>query len=86
VLAGLIQEADGPPIEYATQMGDTGLDSICVAYFIGELQQFYGLGDALYKMLVAANRPILQVRVSDLVEFIARDTSKAAAAPLEGAA
>ena len=86
VLAALSEDADGSPIGYETRLGDTGLDSICIAYFIGDLQVFYGLGDALYKRLIVAGLPLLEVRVSELVEFILGDLAPVAVASAQGAA
>jgi len=70
VLRSLTQDVDVDPITLQTCLGDTGLDSVCVAYLIGEIQQYYGLKDALYRALVKANLPILTIRVYQLVDCV----------------
>lgn len=70
MLEVLIQDPGGPPVTSATRLSDAGLDSICSAYLIGELQQFYGLGDILYRKLFVADNPVQHIQVCDLVELI----------------
>lgn len=70
LLQSLTQDTDIGPITLDTRLSDTGLDSVCVAYLIGEVQQYYELHDALYRALVTANVPILSLQVSRLVDSI----------------
>lgn len=70
MLRTLTEDIDVDPITLQTPLCDTGLDSVCVAYLIGEIQQYYGLQDAVYKALVKANLPILTIRVFQLVDCV----------------
>jgi hypothetical protein len=70
MLRTLTNDVDIDPITLQTYMGDTGLDSVCMAYLIGEIQQKYELQDAVYRALVKANSPILTLRVSEIVDCV----------------
>ena len=59
-----------------TQLCDLGIDSVCVAYLIGDVQQHYALGDALYTALVTAGKPIMTLRISHLVDHICQARSE----------
>ena len=75
MLRSLTQDVDIGPITLQTCLGDTGLDSVCIAYLIGEIQQYYRLKDALYRALVKANMPILTLRVYQLVDCVCESLS-----------
>jgi len=70
MLRTLTQDVDIDPITLQTCLGDTGLDSVCVAYLIGEIQQQYALRDCVYRALVKTNTPILTLRVSEIVDCV----------------
>jgi hypothetical protein len=70
MISSLTQEMDLAPITLESCLGDTGLDSVSVAYLIGEIQQHYRMGDGLYKALVRANFPILKTQVGTLVDLV----------------
>ena len=55
-----------------TPFCDLGVDSVCLAYLVGDLQQQHGLGDALYRGLVDFGQPLSQLRVSQLADQLCR--------------
>jgi hypothetical protein len=69
-LRSLTEDVDIDTITLQTCMGDTGLDSVCVAYLIGDIQQKYELGDAVYRALVPGVSPILTLQVSEIVDCV----------------
>src|SRR5580698_4982644 len=70
ILRSLVQDEDATPITLETCLGDTGLDSVCGACLIGDIQQSYGLRDALYTALVKPSVPVLTLRVSQFVDCV----------------
>jgi len=79
ILQTLAQDCN-VPITSETSFEEIGVDSVSVAYLIGEIQQSYGLRDALYKALVKNNEPILALHLSKFVdclcEALGDDSSK----------
>jgi hypothetical protein len=51
-------------------LSDTGLDSVCIAYLIGDLQQYYALNDSLFTAITAAQLPLMAMTVSRLIDFV----------------
>jgi hypothetical protein len=70
ILQSLAVDSDPEAITGETALGDIGLDSVSIAYLIGEIQQSYGLRDALYRTLLGTNLPIVNLRVSHFVDRI----------------
>jgi acyl carrier protein len=83
ILQSLLIDKDPGPITLETALGDTGLDSVCVASLIGDIQQSYGLRSALFRALVKPNVPILTLRVSEIVDCVC-ETLALPAAKVEG--
>jgi hypothetical protein len=72
ILQSLALDSDAEAITGETALGDIGLDSVSIAYLIGEIQQSYGLRDALYRALLGGANPppIVNLRVSHLIDSI----------------
>jgi acyl carrier protein len=84
MLRTLTEDVNIDPITLQTYLGDTGLDSVCMAYLIGEVQQKYELQDAVYRALVKANSPILTLRVSEIVNCVCECLLRNSTAEQEG--
>lgn len=69
-LRSVTEGVDIDEITLQTCVGDTGLDSVCVAYLIGDIQQNYKLGDAVYRALIPGESPILTLRVTEIVDCV----------------
>jgi len=69
ILRSLVQDSD-VAITSEASFEEIGLDSVSVVYLIGEIQQSFGLRDALYKALVKNNEPLLALRVARFAECV----------------
>ena len=71
---GILQEitADWDVGEISTEsrLATLNLESINFVYFIAELQQKYALQQQLFTRIRAADRPIADLRVGDVVNFV----------------
>jgi acyl carrier protein len=70
VLREVTADWDVGEISAETSLGNLGLESINLVYFIAELQQHYGLQDRLFTRLRTSGRPVPDLRVSDVVDLV----------------
>ena len=71
---GILQEItadwDVGEISPESRLATLNLESINFVYFIAELQQKYALQQQLFTRIRAADRPIADLRVGDVVNFV----------------
>ena len=72
LLVELTEDWDVGEISAATRLGDVILESIAVVYFVGDLQQRYGLGDRLFHEIRASTVKLPELTVGDVVELVQR--------------
>lgn len=70
ILEEITEECDGAPITADAKLDSFGIESVNLVYVIAEIQQKYDLKDLLFKKLIADNRDILSLDVSELVGYI----------------
>jgi acyl carrier protein len=63
-----------------TQLVDLGLESISLVYLLAELQQMYGLGDALFRQMRSEGTFVKQMSVGDVVNSLQTLVSTSGAA------
>ena len=71
---GILQEItadwDVGEISADSRLAALNLESINLVYFIAELQQKYALQQQLFHRIRAADRPLADLRVVDVVDFV----------------
>jgi|ERR1700737_1480611 acyl carrier protein len=71
---GILQEItadwDVGEISAGSRLATLNLESINLVYFIAELQQKYALQQQLFTRIRAADRPLADLRVADVVDFV----------------
>jgi acyl carrier protein len=70
ILREITADWDVGEIDAATGLGQLGLESINLVYFIAEVQQNYGLRDALFNQLRADETLLVDRRVGEIVEMV----------------
>ena len=70
VLQEVTAEWDIQALTAETQLGDLGMESINLVYFIAEVQQHYNLEDRLFIRLKQGGTLLINLRVCDIVELI----------------
>src|SRR5215470_10538603 len=58
---------EGPEVTLDTRLVDLGLESISLVYLMAELQQMYGLGDALFRQMRNEGTLIKDMSVGDIL-------------------
>ena len=76
--------ADDPDLEDETldpnaKILDLGMESISLVYLISELQQHYGLGDALFRKVRDEDRLLKDMSVDDILKSVVELGQKASA-------
>src|SRR5215469_9833175 len=62
--------AEGPELTFDTRLVDLGLESISLVYLMAELQQMYGLGDALFRQMRNEGTMIKDMSVGDILNSL----------------
>ena len=62
--------AEGEEITPDTRLVDFGLESISLVYLLAELQQMYGLGDALFRQMRSEGTFIKDMSVGDILSSL----------------
>ena len=70
VLEAITDEWDVGEISADSRLAALSLESINLVYFIAELQQTYGLQQQLVTRIRSADRPLGELRVADVVDFV----------------
>ncbi len=70
VLEAITGEWDVGQISADSRLAALNLESINLVYFIAELQQTYGLQQRLFTRIRSADRPLADLRVADIVDFV----------------
>ena len=70
VLEVITGEWDVGEISADSRLAALSLESINLVYFIAELQQTYGLQQQLFTRIRSADRPLGELRVADVVDFV----------------
>jgi acyl carrier protein len=82
VLEAITGEWDVGEISADSRLAELSLESINLVYFIAELQQTYGLQQQLFTRIRSADRPLADLRVADVVDFV-QETRHARHVPQE---
>lgn len=61
---------EGPEVTLDTRLVDLGLESISLVYLMAELQQMYGLGDALFRQMRNEGTLIKDLSVGDILNAL----------------
>ena len=61
---------EGPELTQDTRLVDLGLESISLVYMMAELQQMYGLGDALFRQMRNDGTMIKDMSVGDILNSL----------------
>ena len=83
LLREITADLDVPDISGDTQLGELGIESISLVYFIGELQRHFQLDDRLFENLRETRRNIIDLDLSTLLHLI-EDTINGCAPRKEG--
>lgn len=69
IFSDLASEISDEPLELSInhRLIDLGIESISLVYLISELQQHFGLGDGLFRMLREEGRLLKEMTVYDVV-------------------
>jgi acyl carrier protein len=71
---GILEEITGDwdvgKISADSRLADLNLESINLVYFIAELQQKYGLQQHLFTRIRSAGRPLAELRIADIADFV----------------
>ena len=70
VLEAITGDWDVGEISADSRLAALSLESINLVYFIAELQQTYGLQQQLFTRIRSAARPLADLRVADIVDFV----------------
>jgi len=70
ILREITVDWDVGEISTESRLATLNLESINLVYFIAELQQKYALKQQLFTRIRAADRPIADLRVGDVVDFV----------------
>ena len=70
VLEAITDEWDVGEISADSRLAALTLESINLVYFVAELQQTYGLQQQLFTRIRSADRPLAELRVADVVDFV----------------
>jgi acyl carrier protein len=62
--------AEGPEVTLETRLVDLGLESISLVYLTAELQQMYGLGDAMFRQMRSEGTFIKDMSVGDIINSL----------------
>jgi aryl carrier-like protein len=62
--------SEGDEITPDTRLVDFGLESISLVYLLAELQQMYGLGDALFRQMRSEGTFIKDMSVGDILNSL----------------
>jgi acyl carrier protein len=73
ILEEITSDWDVGTISADSRLQELNLESINLVYFIAELQQKYGLGQRLFTHIRLAGRPLAELRVADIAEFIEKN-------------
>lgn len=72
-------ELEDEALEPGAKIIDMGLESISLVYLVSELQQHYGLGDALFKKMRDEDRLLKDMTVDDIIKSVVELGAKATA-------
>ena len=72
-------DGDGGELAADTKLIDLGMESISLVYLISELQQSYGLGDALFRKMRDENTMLVDMTVDDILKSVVELSLKASA-------
>lgn len=70
ILSEITQDWDVGEINPGTRLGDLGVESIALVYLLAEIQQHYGLEDALFERLRREGLNVVELRVGQLVAMV----------------
>ena len=70
ILEEITADWDVGAITAESRLADMNLESINLVYFIADLQQEYGLQQRLLARIRAADRPLPELRVADVVQYV----------------
>jgi acyl carrier protein len=70
ILREITADWDVGEISAESRLAILNLESINLVYFIAELQQKYGLQQRLFTQIRSAGRPLADLRVADIVNFV----------------
>lgn len=71
LIEDVAEDWDLGEVSEATRLVDLGMESISLVYLVAELQQQFGLGDALFNHLRKQDQLIRDMTVGDLANSIA---------------
>lgn len=72
-------DGDGGALSADAKLIDLGMESISLVYLISELQQNYGLGDALFRKMRDENLMLVDMTVDDILKSVVELSLKASA-------
>lgn len=70
ILEEITADWDVGKISADSRLADLNLESINLVYLIAELQQKYELQQQLFTRIRSAGRPLAELRVADIAEFV----------------
>jgi acyl carrier protein len=70
ILEEITADWDVGTISAESRLVELNLESINLVYFIAELQQSYGLEQHLFARIRSAGRPLAELRVADIAEYV----------------
>jgi len=72
-------DTDGAELSADLKLIDLGMESISLVYLISELQQNYGLGDALFRKMRDEEKLLVNMTVDDILNSVVELGAKASA-------
>ena len=70
LLADISEDWETGDVTRTTRLVDLGMESISLVYLIAELQQMYGLGDALFKKMRTEGTFLKDMTVGDVLNAL----------------
>jgi acyl carrier protein len=70
ILEEITADWDVGTISAESRLAELNLESINLVYFIAELQQSYGLKQHLFARIRSAGRPLGELQVADIAEYV----------------
>lgn len=72
-------DSDGGELAADSKLIDLGMESISLVYLVSELQQHYGLGDALFRKMREEDKLLVDMSVGDIINSVVELGAKASA-------